>query len=320
MLPASTLTNMGFFGDGRAYEYLLTRMYADDLSEMRDLASMMQEELGKVIPSFVKRASNKYGMAMQGYYRKVRSDMEKIAQSHGGASGGEGVRLVDYDRDAEGRVIAAALYPCLNRPMDEIRAIVDGMPPQERESVIKTYINDRENRRHKPGRAFEHAYYTFDVCANFGCYRDMHRHRMLTQQRQPLNPHHGYKLPQELVEAGFDGPFKEVMDSSKDAYEEIAKDLPREAQYVVPLAYNIRWYMHFNIREAYHMLELRSGMQGHPDYRKIAQDMFREIEKVHPVLASGMRFMDMGQHKLERLEAEKRIDRKMQEIDERYAR
>jgi thymidylate synthase ThyX len=311
---------MGFFGDGRAYEYLITRMYADELTEMHGLASMMQEELGKVIPSFVKRANNKYGLAMQGYYRRVRKDMEGLAQKHAGASGGEGVELVDYDKDGEDRIIIAALYPFLNRPMDEIKGIVERMTLEEKQAVIRAYINERENRRHKPGRAFEHAFYTFDVCANFGCYRDMHRHRMLTQQRQPLSPHHGYKLPQELVEAGYDGVFKEVMDSSKDAYEQIAKDFREEAQYVVPLAYNIRWYMHFNIREAYHMLELRSGMQGHSDYRKIAQDMFREIEKVHPHLASGMRFMDMEGHKLERLEAEKRIDRKMQEIEDKYAR
>jgi thymidylate synthase ThyX len=319
MLPASTLTNMGFFGDGRAYEYLITRMYSDELSEMQDLALMMQEELGKVIPSFVKRASNKYGQAMQGFYRKVRQDMEQLSSDHGGASGGEEVRLVDYDKDAESRIIIAALYPHLNRPMEEIKGIVEKMSPKEKETVIKTYINERENRRHKPGRAFEHAFYTFDVCANFGCYRDMHRHRILTQQRQLLNPYHGYKLPEELVEAGFDSVFKDVMDSSKNAYEEIAKEFRKEAQYAVPLAYNIRWYMHFNMREAYHMLELRSGMQGHPDYRKIAQDMFKRIEKVHPQLARGMRFMDMEEHKLERLEAEKRIDRKMEEIEKKYA-
>jgi thymidylate synthase ThyX len=146
----------------------------------------------------------------------------------------------------------------------------------------------------------------------------MHRHRILTQQRQLLNPHHGYKLPEELVEAGYDSVFKDVMESSKNAYEEIAKEFRKEAQYVVPLAYNIRWYMHFNIREAYHMLELRSGIQGHPDYRKIAQDMFKEIEKVHPRLTSGMKFMDMEEHRLERLEAEKRIDRKMEEIEKKY--
>ncbi len=320
LLPASTLTNMGFFGDGRAFEYLLTRMYSDDLAEMRDLASLMHAELGAAIPSFVKRANDKYGLAMQGYFRRVRKDMEGAATAHQGAEGGEEVVLVEYDHEAEDRMAAAALYPYLQKPMARIREIVKGMSPSDKQAVITAYINERENRRQKPGRAFEHSYYFFDVCANFGAYRDLHRHRVLTQQRQLLTPYLGYKMPRELAEAGFEREFRQAMDAAKDAYGRIAAKHPKEAQYVVPLAYNIRWYMSFNAREAYHMLELRSGMQGHADYRGIAQRMFREIEKVHPFVAKGMRFMDMKEYGLERLEAERRIDRKMEEIAKRYGR
>lgn len=321
LLPASTLTNMGFFGDGRAFEYLLTKMYADGLVEMNDIAASMQAELGKVIPSFVKRASDRHGAAMQGFYKRVRSDMAKAAARHAGVSGtGMEVVLADYDRDAERKILIAALYPCLNRPMREIAAIVDRMTAGEKEAAIRAYINERENRRQKPGRAFEHAFYTFDVCANFGCYRDLHRHRMLTQQRQLLTTEHGHSLPPELAEAGLEKEYVHAMDEARKAYGAIAKKYPAEAQYVVPLAYNIRWYMTFNLREAYHMLELRSAMQGHIDYRRIAQMMFREIERVHPLLASGMKFMDMKEYSLERLEAEKRIDRKMEEIGKKYAR
>jgi thymidylate synthase ThyX len=318
LLPASTLTNMGFFGDGRAYEYLITKMYADDLSEMKGLAKMMEDELGKVIPSFVKRANNKYGLAMQEYFRKTREDLGRIANNYSGASGGEGVKLVAYEKDAQRKIIAAALFQFLEKPMDEIYGIVDKMSDDEKGAVITACINERGNRRHKPGRAFEHAYYTFDVVSNYGAYRDMHRHRILTQQRQPLSPHLGFKLPKEIIEAGFEKEFTSVMEETSNAYEQIAKKFRKEAQYVVPLAYNIRWYMSFNIREAYHMLELRSSMQGHPDYRKIAQDMFREIERVHPSLAKGMKFMDMNRYGLERLEAEKRLDKKMEEIQKKY--
>ena len=318
LLPASTLTNMGFFGDGRAFEYLLTKMYGDDLVEMRDLAAMMQTELAAVIPSFVKRANDKYGISMQEYFKRTRVAMEGVARAHSNPLGSESVVLVEYDKEAERKIIVAALYPHLLKPMEEIAKIVDRMNQEEKESVITAYINERENRRHKPGRAFEHCFYTFDVCANYGAYRDLHRHRILTQQRQLLTPYLGYKMPPEIVEAGYEKEFKEVMGSTKNAYEEIAKRYRKEAQYVVPLAYNIRWYMTYSIREAYHMLELRSSMQGHTDYRKIAQDMFREIEKVHPLLASGMKFMDMKEYTFERLEAEKRIDKKMEEIAKKY--
>lgn len=329
LLPASTLTNMGFFGDGRAFEYLLTKLYADDLVEMRDIGDAMHGELAKAIPSFVKRAKEKYGIALQEYFRKQRKAIANASakyggtdggagHGYGGASGGEGVVLVEYDPDAENKIVAAALYPYLLKPMSEITAIVKKMSKDEKETVIRACISDRENRRQKPGRAFEHAYYTFDICGNYGCYRDMHRHRILTQQRQTLSPYLGYKMPKEITEAGYEKEFKDVMDRSRNAYEQIAKRYPKEAQYVVPLAYNIRWYMTFNLREAYHLLELRSSMQGHIDYREIAQKMFREIERVHPLLASGMRFMDMKSYAFERLEAEKRIDQRMEELAKKY--
>ena len=318
LLPASTLTNMGIFGNGRAFEYLLTKMYADDLAEMRELAGLMEEELRTAIPSFVKRASNKYGISMQEYFKATRKQMEGIAQNYAGSSGIEGVALVDYDKDMEKKIVVTALYPYLGKPMEEIGKIVDVMAADEKDTVIKTYINERGNRRHKPGRAFEHCHYTFDVCANYGCYRDMHRHRILTQQRQLLTPYLGYKLPEEITEAGYEKEFKEAMDTAKNAYEQIAKKFRKEAQYVVPLAYNIRWYMSFSLREAYHMLELRSARQGHRDYREIAQKMFREIERVHPSLAASMKFMDMKEYAFERLEAERRLDKKMAGIRRKY--
>ncbi|MBN1169593.1 FAD-dependent thymidylate synthase [Candidatus Micrarchaeota archaeon] len=318
LLPASTLTNMGFFGDGRAYEYLLTRMYASGLSEMESLAAMMQGELGKVIPSFVKRANNKYGISMQDYYVRVRKDMNGLAGRYLGCGGNEGVTLVDYDKDGERKIIIAALYPYLGIPMKDIGIVVDAMNEEEKQAVMNAYISERGNRRQKPGRGFEHSYYTFDIVGNYGAYRDMHRHRILTQQRQLLNPYLGYKLPSELVDAGYENEFKSAMEQAKNAYEEIEARFRNEAQYVVPLAYNIRWYMTFNAREAYHMLELRSSMQGHIDYRRMAQEMFRKIENVHPVIAKGMKFMDMNEYGLERLDAEKRIDKKMEEIKKKY--
>ncbi|MEW6748570.1 MAG: FAD-dependent thymidylate synthase [Candidatus Micrarchaeota archaeon] len=320
LLPASTLTNMGFFGDGRAFEYLLTRMYGSGLAEVKGLAGSMQKELSSVIPSFVRRANDKHGASMQEYLARVWKDVHALAHTHDAPDGGESITLVDYDKDAEDKIATAALYPHMRMPMEKVKEIVAKMDAQEKADVVKAYINERGNRRHKPGRAFEHAHYTFDICANFGAYRDMHRHRILTQQRQPLSTHHGYKLPSELVEAGYESEFKDVMDAAKNAYSEIWKKHPEEAQYVVPLAYNIRWYMSFNAREAYHMLELRSSMQGHPDYRHIAQEMSRQMEKAHPSIASGMKFMDMNEYALERLEAEKRIDKKIAEISEKYGK
>ncbi|MCI0504265.1 FAD-dependent thymidylate synthase [Candidatus Micrarchaeota archaeon] len=311
LLPASAKTNMGFFGNGRAYEYLITKLYADPLAEMRALAASMQAELRTAIPSFVKRPDTAHGKETQEYIRRTRLDA--LGAAIPPEAGNEGAVLVDYDGDAEERIAAAALYPYSGQSMSGLLEHVKKMPEAEREGIIAAYVGERANRRHKPGRAFECARYTFDVCANYGCYRDIHRHRVLTQQRQPLGCLHGYTLPKEIADAGCEAEFKDAMDAAKEAWGQIAAKRPLQAQYVVPLAYRIRWQMTMNLREAIHFCELRSQMQGHIDYRRIAQGMFREIERVQPSLARHMKFMDMKEYAFERLEAEKKLDRKIAE-------
>lgn len=324
LLPASTLTNMGFFGDGRAFEYLLTRLYSDDLTEMYEISSLMQQELGKVIPSFVKRANSKHGKEMQEYWRANRFAMEKessslgSAHAHHGPNGGH-VKLIDFDKNAERKVLIYSMFSYTGKSLEEITKYVDSLSQNDQIKLLSSYIGNRANRRQKPGRAFEQPVYTFEISANYGAYRDMHRHRMLTQERQLLSTNLGYTLPKELADAGLEAEFKAAMEKARAAYEKISQKYPKQAQYVVPLAYNIRWYMTLNLRESYHMLELRSAMQGHIDYRRIAQNMFREIEKVHPALAKDMKFMDMKEYSMERLESEKRIDKKLEEISKKYS-
>ncbi len=320
LLPASTLTNMGFFGNGRSYEYLITRLYAEPLAEMKGLAALMQEELRTVIPSFVKRPDSEYGKQMQEYLSGVRKEMEKKARAFGKDSENTDVVLIDYDRDAEEKILVSALYPYSRLSMEKLKEKAAAMEAEEKKEILKTCIGKRKNRRHKPGRAFEEAYYTFEICTNFGAYRDLHRHRVLTQQRQLLGCSLGYTLPAEIVEAGYEKEFRDAMDAAKSAWERIAARHPREAQYVVPLAYRIRWQITLNLREAYHLCELRSMRQGHIDYRIIAQKMFKEIERVHPLFAEGMTFMDMKKYEFERLEAEKRLDKKIEEVEKRHAK
>jgi thymidylate synthase ThyX len=313
ILPASTKTNMGFFGNGRSYEYLITKMYADELQELRTLAKSMQNELRTTIPSFVKRPDTEHGIAMQKYIQETRLENEgasTVDQAHA-----EDVVLVDYEQDAENKIIAAALYPFSARSMQSLLQDTEHWTQDQKSKVLDTYVGNRANRRHKPGRAFELAYYTFDICANYGCYRDLHRHRVLTQQRQPLGCLHGYTLPQDIVEAGFESEFREAMDQAKQTWEKNHKNDPLLAQYVVPLSYRIRWQMTMNLREAFHFCELRSARQGHIDYRRISQQMYKEIERVHPNLAKYMKFMDLSEYEFERLEAEKKLDKKIQEMN-----
>ncbi|MEK6982618.1 MAG: FAD-dependent thymidylate synthase [Candidatus Micrarchaeota archaeon] len=327
LLPASTITNMGFFGDGRAYEYLLTKLYANELSEAKTIASTLGDELKKVIPSFVKRAEEKYGREQQAYLAGIESKMFEISKKYenvntnhvGAVSVPHSVKLVEYEQNAETKVVEYILYSYLSLSIEQIREIVQKMSSEEKSDLINKYAGTRANRRHKPGRALENIFYTFDVLANYGAFRDLHRHRILTQQRQLLSCDHGYTMPKEIIEAGFEKEFRTAMEKAKTAYDKIAKVMPQEAQYVVPLAYNIRYYMKMNLREAIHFCELRSMAQGHIDYRLVAQDTYKEIAKIHPIFANYFNFMDMKEYGLERLEAEKKIDKKLEEIDKKYA-
>jgi len=318
ILPASTLTNSGFFGNGRAFEYLLVKMHASPLSEAHAVAKQAHDELAKVIPSFVKRADDKYGKELQNYMNEVRGNVEAISANYPSLKSATQdfahVSLVDSDSDSEEKILTAILFPHLHSEMGEVKKFVAKMLREERERIILAYIGTRNNRRQKPGRAFESAFYTFSITGNFGMYRDLHRHRILTQERQLLTTKHGFDMPHELVDAGFDSQVKEAIFAADELYSKLVETMSYEAQYVVPLGCRMRWYVKMNLREAYHFCELRSMRQGHPDYRKAAQDMHSLIAKTHPLLASGMKFVDHGSYGLERLESEKKIDKKLEQL------
>ena len=206
------------------------------------------------------------------------------------------------------------LYPYSNMPIESLQDAVKAMNAEERKELVSDYLSKRRNRRDKPGRALENSYYTFELCANYGMFRDLHRHRQLSQEKQMLTADLGFDTPEELGGIGIAEEYKKVMLSAKQAYDEIAKDMPAEAQYVVPRGFRMRWYMKMNLREAHHLTELRSIKQGHPDYRKVAQQMRNLVAEKHPALVQYM-MVDMNEYALPRMESEKRIDQKLAELD-----
>lgn len=306
-LPAATLTNVGFFGVGQAFEYLLTKLYSNELSEMRELAQSMHRELNELIPSFVKRAKRSEYLAET--YGATRAASERLAGTKP-TSSPEPVALVSYDERAEEKTLAAILYPHTRKPLAELEKVAAKLPPEERERVLAEYFGRRRHRRDKPGRALERVYYTFDIVGNLGLYRDLHRHRILTQERQDFTTAHGYDKPAEIVEAGFQADFDRVMEKAAVLTEKIRAETPLESQYAVPFAYKIRWTMTMNLREAVHIGELRTMPQGHPDYRFIVQEMWRKIGTVHPALARAAKFIDWKTYHLGRLQSEMRTEYK----------
>ena len=312
LLPAGTLTNLGLFGNGRGFEYLITKMAAHELPECRRLATDLHRELALVIPSFVRRAlDDRYGGPAAERIGRVRQRLEEVAPRGRAGAMPPSVRLLEYDRDAERKVVAAALYPYSERPLDEL----SGDAPD----VLDRMLTDRANRRQRAPRALEHAQYTFEIVANFASYRDLHRHRMLTQDRQRLGTGLGYDLPPGLGELGLGETFASAVETAASMHRRLEKDLgPALAQYIVPLAFHVRWYFRANLREIYHLCELRTTPQGHPDYRWVAQQMFLRVRDVHPRLADYARFVDLGPgDELERRRSEQRIDAKLDELNRR---
>ena len=331
-LPVSTLTNVGVTANGRAFEYLISKLLSDELEEVRAIGRMMHEEISKVIPSLVKRASpsrfivetrksmfDAAGRVLKtgffdAYYRQKQLEFSARFMSKRDSENDSEVKLVDYDRDAELKIASAALYGFSNISLADIRKKLKSKSLLRK--VLSEYIDKRSNRREKPMRAAETAFYVFDILSDYGAYRDLQRHRMLTQVCQTLTVANGYETPPEIVEFGLEKNFRDCMKKAEDLYLKISKKYPHEAQYVVPFAYRVRYLFSINLRECFHFIELRSTPQGHPSYRRVAQKMYREIEKVHPFLAEKMKFVFMdNRDSLGRLKSELRTQKKLSEFE-----
>jgi thymidylate synthase ThyX len=320
LLPAATRTNVGIYATGQAYEQLLLRMRANPLTEVRAYADDMLRELRKVIPAFLTRVDREdRGDAWSRYLAETRGQTEELA---GRLLAGEEpderpeVELTDFDPDGETKVAAAALYAASDLPDGRLLELARKMSAEERADVLRTYAGERTNRRHRPGRAFERTSYRFDVLCDYGAFRDLQRHRLLTIEWQPLGPRHGAHTPAEIEEAGASSDWNRVMEESANLHGTLVEEgLDDAAQYAVAMAYRIRFVMHMNAREAMHLIELRSTPQGHPAYRKVAQEMHRLIEGVHPEIAAAMTFVDHSNVELERLEAERKTEAKRRALE-----
>jgi thymidylate synthase ThyX len=317
LLPAATVSNVGIYGTGQGYEQLLLRMRAHPLAEVRACAALMLTELRKVIPAFLRRVDlPDRGGLWSDYLAETREAISKEAERLVGgveADPRDEVTLTDFDPEGEVKVVAAALYAASHLPDDQLLALVRRMGHDERVAVLQAYVGRRRNRRHKPGRAFERTSYRFDILGDYGAFRDLQRHRLLSLEWQRLSPRHGFLIPDAMAEAGGAADWRRVMDDSSALHDALAgAGLGEVASYAVAMAYRVRFYMEMNAREAMHVIELRSAPQGHPSYRRICQAMHRLIDERagHHALAAAMSFADHTEVALERLEAERAAERR----------
>ncbi|NNM42712.1 MAG: hypothetical protein HKM07_00010 [Chlamydiae bacterium] len=316
LLPASALTNMGIYANGRFFETLLQKLNCHTLAEMQDIGKKGFQELSKVIPSFIRRAeqNHKYQKSFSQFSEQMQNELKALTQMHTPAiekMSSAGVRLISYDENCVEKIAASLLFPHGNSGLFEINEHCKKLSGEELARILDAGCNYRENRRHKSPRALENAVFTFEIVADFGIYRDLQRHRMLTQERQLLSCDYGYFVPSEIRGTEMEKKYCEAMEEAKKSYDKIAHEFPEEAQYVVPMAYNVHWYFTVNLRALQWLCELRSAPAGHPNYRYIAQEMAKQVSQVCPLLERFFKFVDYEGYELGRLGQEVRTLEKM---------
>ena len=317
LLPAATLSHVGIYASGQAYEQLIMRLLASPLPEAREYGGMILAELKQVMPSFVSRVDRPdRGGEWVSYLERRREQTESWVARLGldrrsAGSDVPSVELIHVDGSEED-LLAASLFESASATETEILARIDVLDREERAQLLGALVGERANRRHRPGRGFEALRYRFEIVSDYGAFRDLQRHRMLTCQWQRLSPDLGAGVPEEVREAGVGDKFERALEISRAEYERLREaGLGEEAPYALSLAYRIRYTLDLNAREAMHLIELRSGREGHPTYRAVAQAMHERIAAVHPGVAAAMSHVDTSvEPRLERIMSEIRTHRK----------
>lgn len=317
LLPMSTLGQVAFRGNAQAFEYLINRTKRHPLGELRWFADELKGELDKEIPSLLLRVSDDKSGKYQTYLNRRYSNVRDFVSAGLPESPARSeVRLVEFDPDSETKIAAAIIFQQSQGSWDSALAAARNLSEAQRLELFQRYMPDRSARWYKTGRALENAYLRFEIVMDVGSYRDLHRHRMMTQERQLFTTAHGYSVPAEIVQAGLDGPFQKALHSADRLFRKMESTDRDLAQYAVPLAYRMRFYQWQNFRQLFWESELRTVSQGHPDYRFIEQEKYRLVKERFPSLASFM-LVDLNDYPIARRGTEERIQEKERALVEK---
>ncbi len=324
LLPAASLSHMGIYASGQTYEQLILHLLAHPLPEARRYGQMILEAVQAVMPSFVTRVERpdrggEWISYLEGreraadrWVRRLGLDREPEPDAR------PSVRLLHVDGD-EDSLLAALLFESAGVGEEDTRIRLAALSADERSELLSELVGVRANRRHRPGRGFEALRYRFEVVSDYGAFRDLQRHRMLTVQWQRLTPHLGAGVPEEVQAAGCGDLYRHALDVSRSEWRRLAGEgREREALYALCLGYRIRYVLDLNAREAMQLIELRSGREGHPSYRAVAHEMHRLIAQVHPAVAGAMTHVDTeAEPRLERILSEMRTQAKIDALSGR---
>jgi thymidylate synthase ThyX len=312
LLPASSLSHMGIFATGQTYEQLILHLLANPLPEARRYGEMILDEIKAVMPSFVARVERperggQWVAYLEERARAGRRWAERLGLGDAGDEDGPSVKLLRIDGDEEA-LLTALLFESSGASEKTIRDAVLTLDAEERAELLGELVGERDNRRHRPGRGFEALRYRFEIVADYGAFRDLQRHRMLTAQWQRLTPDLGAGVPEQVELAGCGDEYRRALEVSAAEYERLSdRGLALAAPYALCLGYRIRFILDLNAREAMQLIELRSGREGHPSYRAVAHEMHAQIAAVHPGVAAAMVHVDrQTEPRLERILSEMR--------------
>lgn len=313
VLPVATKSTVGIYASGQAIEHMIMRLRASDSQEARDTGDSILEEARQVIPTFLERADKpERGGSTTAYLSETRTNMKNYAQQHIKESYGsadiEPVQLIEYHPKNELDVLPYMVYEHSSSSVRELSEQVRLWPIDVKIQAFNTYIGERLNRRHRPGRALEIAHYTWDILCDYGIFRDLQRHRIVDNLTwQNLTPRYGFDTPELIIDADLEDIYQKCFDISLELYSFMQQQgYEYEAQYATLLGHKMRWTITYNARQAFHFHELRTTPQGHPGYRKIVSEMHRKLSEVHPMTGEAMRFVSQDEDpELTRLAAER---------------
>ena len=322
-LPGATESTVGIFASGQALEGLIVHLQSDELPEARAAGRAMLEQARKVVPTFLERADKpERGGAMIAYRANTRSEVSALAGRYlpqNLAAAPEPVTLTSYWPHNELDLVPDMLYEFSDQPLEQIKAEVSSWPYERKVEVFHAYMGERLNRRHRPGRALEKAHYSWDLVCDYGAFRDLQRHRMVDDlEWQALTPRYGYDIPKLVEEAGLSDDYERCFELSLELYSHLQKaGYTLEAQYATLLGHRVRWKVTYNAREAFHLHELRTSPQGHPNYRKLVLAMHQKLAEAHPLLAEQMKFVNQDEDpELTRLAAERYTQFKLERLND----
>lgn len=316
LLPAASLSHMGIFATGQTYEQLILHLLAHPLPEAQRYGRMLLQAVQATIPSFVTRVERPDRGGAWVDYLRTRADAgrswaAKLGLDEHEGTQGSSVTLLRADGD-EDELLAALLFEATGVEETQTLEAVRGLDGVQRAALLRDVVGARDNRRHRPGRGFEALRYRFEIVSDYGAFRDLQRHRMLTVQWQGLSPELGAEVPEEVELAGAGDAYRRALEVSRREYDRLAAlGLRDAAQYAVCLGYRIRYVLDMNARAAMQLIELRSGREGHPSYRAVAHELHAQIAAVHPAVGAVMTHVDRtAEPRLERILSEMRTEAK----------